>query len=795
MRKKEYIYFCSGRNLFMWVLVLLMSLLSFVGVVEIYTYSSSSGGGGFFSSNVSDVVVIREVSVLDSGGRRRRSFSNTESITLRVVCEVLVEVSRVEFSFYIYDPHGREVFSHVGNSMAGRRGYGGSELKNIPIVFYTHPGRYTLRAVVSVPEVNFMSQKETDFVIYSPNIILTYPPNGARDILASPLVLRWVSSGATRYRVYVGDDTSFYRPLWTGETENTEITYPIEPENSLARLSGGKTYFWKVEGIDIDGKVIATTPLPFSFTIKDTAIPSSKDLAVESIEFEEIREDGVLVLRARVRNLGNQAASAVSFDVSIAEMRTKMPPQNIDIIQANEVRDVVFSCGEQLPAEMVERAETETLPLTVTAVLNIYDDNPKNNTLTRVVRVPLAGIRGKKGRVSGKVYIKGSKGSEAIRSAIVWFSGPANVYAMTDDKGEYSVDNLSLGEYRVKVSHEEYIDSEERVIVVSKTKTTHTNVDFELEPKKKAPPPLPAIAKEEREAAAVSTTEKTPLPGEEKKKREVPSYTMKEIWEIIKARLPDTYLIKELEAYILTSVCSVEEEEVDINEIIEKISTGKISIMGYNVVEEDIEKQPSAAAAETVTVLQQQQLFTLEEEGIVAEEEAKKKKQKQKEKRRKPYTLKEIWGKIKPHISEKAVVRELDTYTLLGVVLLPERDVDIEEVVDKISSGEIKIISCNFEEEEKEAAAVVVVPSVVAKEEVMLPSKELEVVLSQQELYKIWSRIKPYIPCDKQLLDDFDEYSLQKIVLSSPMDDINKIVEDIEAKKIKITGYRVVVEK
>jgi hypothetical protein len=720
-----------------------------------------------------------------------------------------MEVSRVEFNFYIYDPHGSVVFSHTGNSMVGRRGYGGSELKNIPIAFYTLPGRYTLRAEVKVPdeEANFVSYKETDFVIYSPNIILTYPPNGARDILASHLVLRWVSSGATRYKVYVGDDTSFYKPLWTAETENTEITYPVEPENPLARLSAGKTYYWKVDGIDVDGKVIATTPLPFSFTIKDTATPSSRDLAVENVEFEEMQEDGVLVLRARVRNLGNQAFSMVSFDVSIAEMATKIPSQTIDTVQGNEARDIVFTCGRIAPA-LVEKAVSEAavpggiarwfsssaatgkegagefLPLTVTVALNIYDDNPKNNTLTRVVKVPLSVIKGKKGKVRGKVFVKGSKRSKAIKNAVVWFSGAANVYAITDDNGNYSVDNLPLGGYRVKVSHEEYIDSEEKAVTISMTKTIHTDVDFELEPKKKPPAAIAAAEEEGKIAAAVSTTA---VPSaavvaaevEKKKEKEVRSYSMKEAWEIIKARLPDKNLVKELDTYILNSISCLP-EEVDVNEIIDKISSGRVSIMDYSV-EEEKEKQPTTITTAAIAQPLQLPEITEEEEGAV---EVKKKEKKEKEK--KPYALKEIWEKIKPHIADKEIVKELDTYTLYGVVLLPERDVEIGEVAEKISAGKIKIVSCGFEEEEKKEP----------EEAVMLPSvEEFEISLSEDALNKIWRRIKPYIPCEKQLLDDLEEgYTLQKIKLGSPKDDINKIVEDIEANRAKIKSYMITVE-
>ena len=255
-----------------------------------------------------------------------------------------------------------------------------SSIKNIPIGdFYEGSGKYTYTAVVNVEHdsVTDTATKAMDFYVYSPSLTLSYPTNGAKDLIDKPLTFRWVSSGATKYRVYVDDDKSFYNCLFqTGKGEypdpqTTYFQYPTSPQDPRQKLAGGVVYWWKVEGLDNEGNVVAKTPVPFSFTLKETA-PSmtTKDLAVTDIILDEKSTAGELKFNVLLKNQGGMVISNTRVTLYVNGVPV-VPHQVLDFINVGETKTLTFPGG----------ASREKM-VTVSAAIDFSDDNMKNNMLT-----------------------------------------------------------------------------------------------------------------------------------------------------------------------------------------------------------------------------------------------------------------------------------------------------------------------------------------------------------------------------------------------------------------------------
>jgi len=333
-------------------------------------------------------IEIRHISVLDSSGRERTPpiFSSTEKIGFSVTCYNLQLVDRIYFEFCVKGPEGQPLFTHTGNSIEGNMGSGGSRIKDIPIVqFYENPGRYIYEAkvIATITTGPLYVVKNMDFYIYSPSITLSYPTNGAKDLIDKPLTFRWVSSGATKYRVYVDDDKGFYNCLFqtgSGEYPDPEMgyfQYPPTPRDPRQKLAGGVVYWWKVEGLDSEGNVVAKTPIPFSFSLKETA-PSAttKDLAVTDIVLDKEATLGELKFDVSVKNQGGMAVSNTRVNLYVNGVPV-IPHQVLAFINTAETKTLAFLYG---PSK--ERI------VTVSAAVDFPDDNMKNNMLTETFTLP-----------------------------------------------------------------------------------------------------------------------------------------------------------------------------------------------------------------------------------------------------------------------------------------------------------------------------------------------------------------------------------------------------------------------
>ncbi len=415
-------------------------------------------------------VTITGVSVTDSSGNERTIFSSTERINLAIKCNNTVETSRIEFKFYVNSPGGSQVFRHTGNSIVGKIGAGGSKLSNVPVSgFYKTPGVYTFKG-----EIKDNDTDTKTFSVYSPAVILSYPANGTRNMIDRPLVFRWISSGATKYRVYVDDDQSFYRTIWSVETGGNSIGYPVNPTDPKQKLAAGVVYWWKVEGISNTGNIVATTPIPFSFSLKDTAPPpSTKDLAVLDIVLDRATSEGKLYLRVLLKNLGGQPEANVPVDLYF-NGASIISGQRISSININEVKALSFICPLNQIPNFVSGAQT-----LISAIINYSDDNTRNNILTKTFRIeaPAEGIT----RVSGTVFDKKNK---KLENVTVSYSGTEEGSELTDANGFYEITGISPGKYDLKAGKHGYVDSGVRVVNVEEKKL-HTGINFELRPEGK----------------------------------------------------------------------------------------------------------------------------------------------------------------------------------------------------------------------------------------------------------------------------------------------------------------------
>ena len=333
-------------------------------------------------------IEIKNISVFDSAGRERTTFSSSEKIGFSITCEnTYTDAGIISFQFYVISPKGKKVFAHIGNTARANVGIGKSSIKNIPISdFYEGSGKYTYEAGIFVTATGILhsATEKMAFYIYSPSITLSYPANGARDLIDTPLTFRWVSSGATKYRVYVDDDKGFYNCLFksgTGEYPDpvaTYFQYPTSPQDPRQKLAGGVVYWWKVEGLDSQGNVVAKTPIPFSFTLKETApSASTKDLAVTDIILNEDSTASELKFNVLVKNQGGMAISNTRVNLYINGVPV-IPYQLLDFINIGKEETLTFPGGA-----------VKEKTVTVSAAIDFPDDNIKNNMLTKAFTLTL----------------------------------------------------------------------------------------------------------------------------------------------------------------------------------------------------------------------------------------------------------------------------------------------------------------------------------------------------------------------------------------------------------------------
>jgi len=384
------------------------------------------------------------VQTIDGFGKPTASFSEGGQIGLGIsFYNNNANVGRVYFEFYIYEPSDTQkqhpVFTHLGNSAPGGAGNKSFSLK-VPVnLFYTKPGFYIFQGVAKADTETVTDYRR--FRILPGVIDLFYPPNAMKDVADNPLVFRWYSSGADKYRILFDDNSGFMNPIWSTETDQASVEYPAFPADPRQKLSSGIVYWWKVEGLDAFGNKILDSRAPFSFTLKE-AIAS--DVLVERIGMLIDSEKEEIFIFADVKNAGGKAEYNIPLSVYFNGEQVGSA-KTIDVIQVNETKRVTFDCSSKA---MQLLGAKEAINVVISGMINFADDSQKNNLLTAALKIEL-----EKAKIIGRITDSESP-PMGVEGVSVFYSGPVSGEVKTNNGGHYKIENLPLGEYTIRTVKE-----------------------------------------------------------------------------------------------------------------------------------------------------------------------------------------------------------------------------------------------------------------------------------------------------------------------------------------------------
>lgn len=313
------------------------------------------------------------VQTLNATGTPSTNFGSNETITfLQRINNSALSAGRIVFKFQIMSPLGGQAMLQQGNAVPGTPGNSQSELSGLPITtFFNVPGTYTLNASATLGGQTITQTAR--FTITSPSIVLTYPPNGAQNLTDNPLTFRWVSNGGATYRVTVGDNPSFYNSLFNQTTPVGQgfLTYPSNPTDVRQRLTTGQVYYWKVDSLDGNGNIIATSQPPFTFTVSNTAL--TRDLAVVGLTQNGAADgQGNLPFQVTVKDQGSTTETNVPLAFSLGGISASGSPTNIATIGPGASLSFNFSA-------MPIPGAPQSLAV---ACLQFFDDVMSNNCMS-----------------------------------------------------------------------------------------------------------------------------------------------------------------------------------------------------------------------------------------------------------------------------------------------------------------------------------------------------------------------------------------------------------------------------
>jgi len=325
-------------------------------------------------------------SVADAAGSGRNTFSNSETITLRQqVSNAVQGTGMINFTFIIKNIGGATVFTHSGNAAPSTPGLSQTQISGVPISgFYSTPGNYTYQATASL-DGETSSAAPVTFTISSPNIILIYPPSGARNLSDTPLVLRWTGSGASGYRITVSENAGLYNPVHQSiNSGETSFSYPQTSSQPREQLVPQQIYYWKIEGLDGAGNIISASNV-YNFSLGNQATAQSRNILMTDLNLTGPLLDRTkpLNFKAVVYNAGNNAEINIGVKMSLGGISAQDSPKEIQILAAGERKEMPFTAF--MPAD-----QESSLAV---ACIDIFDDNLTDNCKTKLI-APDAGSTG-----------------------------------------------------------------------------------------------------------------------------------------------------------------------------------------------------------------------------------------------------------------------------------------------------------------------------------------------------------------------------------------------------------------
>ncbi|MBI4350424.1 MAG: hypothetical protein HY550_03200 [Elusimicrobia bacterium] len=317
------------------------------------------------------------VSVHDSAGTERQTFSNAETITLRQkVTNSVTSPNPITFTFEIKSTAGARAFYHSGNSAPGTAGTAQTQLAGLSInSFYTAPGNYTFTGTAALDGETVT--KSASFLISSPNITLLYPPYGARGLADKPLTFRWTASGASRYRVMVADNAGLYNALHTAINSGESFySYPDSPSQPREQLVPEQVYYWKVEGLDASNNKISESSA-YNFSLKAQASAQTRNIAISALDLTSPALDfeKPMNFRAVLYNSGSATESNISVKLSLGGIASQDSPKQVMTIASGEKVNLAFTA-------FMPPGQEEGLAV---ACADLFDDNMPDNCKTRLI--------------------------------------------------------------------------------------------------------------------------------------------------------------------------------------------------------------------------------------------------------------------------------------------------------------------------------------------------------------------------------------------------------------------------
>ena len=137
--------------------------------------------------------------------------------------------------------------------------------------------------------------------------------------------------------------------------------------------------YWKVEGLDSNGNVASQSPVPFSFTIQDTAATVTRDVAITLLDILE-EPTGLLSempFLVRVKNQGGTTENNLTVKLEIGGSQASGSPALIPTLAAGQGKDLNFTA--MLPPDQTNAVAV--------ACHTLFDDAPLNNCQTLRIAV------------------------------------------------------------------------------------------------------------------------------------------------------------------------------------------------------------------------------------------------------------------------------------------------------------------------------------------------------------------------------------------------------------------------
>jgi hypothetical protein len=372
------------------------------------------------------------VATVDSTGSNRSNYSNNDTIGFQQrVNNAQCSNNRILFSFQVKSPSGGHAFSQTGNAVPGSVGNSQSQLTGVPISsFFSTPGTYVLQAFAQL-DGQVLTQT-VSFNVSSPNIILTYPTNGAQNLTDSPLTFQWVGSGAASYVVAVGNNPSFYNSVFSqaAGTGQSSLAYPINPSNPLQLLTVGTVYYWRVQGFDINGNLLATSNPPFSFTVASAGL--TRDLAVVSLGIAGPADaSGNIPFSVAVKDQGGTTESNVPLQFSLGGLVPNGSPAMIASIGPGVSMTFNFSAA-------VPPGQASAMAV---ACLQFFDDNMADNCQS--LNISAAAGAPNSGPVAGPVNETPDQIWQQIEQLLAAQGISLTEYQLTGIEGQLTADQLA----------------------------------------------------------------------------------------------------------------------------------------------------------------------------------------------------------------------------------------------------------------------------------------------------------------------------------------------------------------